>query len=179
MRMSIYFKVSFLAFVMIAFANTTAFADSVVLSGKMAWWQKVVGSWVCEVKINPTEGQPAQTWITIAKGSVAPGNVFHMTEIAPGLETDQYDGYSNTHKSWWESQADSFGYATLFQSSDEKLYVQISTPPLFEDDRNKYRETYKLGADGRFYQATEREVSGAWVPYDESSCKRMQSTPPV
>lgn len=154
-------------------------AEPVSLIGKMAWWQQIVGSWVCEVRSKPTEGHPARTSITIAKASVSPGNVFHMTEIAPGLETDQYNGYSDTRKSWWESQADSFGYATLFRSSDNKQYVQISTPPSFQDDGSTYRETYKLGPDGRFYQATERHVNGSWAPYDESSCQRMRSTPPV
>jgi hypothetical protein len=164
---------------LVAALNHGASAEPGPLVGKMAWWQKVVGAWVCEVRFKPTQGQPGQTWITIAKGSVAPGNVFHFSESAPGLETDQYDGYSARQKSWWETQANSFGYATLLQSSDNRLYVQISVPPPFEDDRNKYRETYELKTDGRLYTTAERQVNGAWVPDTVSSCRKMQSTPPV
>ncbi len=164
---------------LVAALSDQASAEPVRLVGKMAWWQQIVGSWVCKVRIEPMAGQPARTWITIAKGSVAPGTVFHMTEIAPGLETDQYDGYSVTNRHWWESQADSFGYATVFQSLNNKVYVQISTPPSFEADTSKYRETYKLGADYRFYQVTERYVSGSWVPYDKSSCNKLPSTSPA
>ena len=159
--------------------NDEAAAKSGTLIGKMSWWQQIVGSWACEVTIEPMEGEPARKWITILKGSVVPGNVFHLTESAPGLQTDQYNGYANAKKGWWEAEADSFGYATLLQSSDNRLYVQISVPPSFEQDRSKYRETYKLGPDGVFHTTTERQIHGAWVRYDESSCKRMQSEPPA
>jgi hypothetical protein len=174
-----YLRIFTLIIALVAAFDDGASAELRPLVGKMSSWQQIVGSWVCEVRIKPMEGQPARTWITIAKGSVAPGNVFHMTEIAPELETDQYNGYSAAKKMWWETQADSFGYATVLQSLDNKLYTQISTPPSFEDDRTEYRETYKFGANGRFYQATERRVNRSWVPYDESSCRRMPSTPPV
>lgn len=148
-------------------------ANSAPLIGKMAWWQRVVGSWVCETRTNPGQGQSAQTLTSVARGSVAQGNVFHYREVSPGFEVDQYDGYSAKTRTWWEAQADSFGDATVFQSSDNRRYVQTSIPAPSEEDKSKYRETYDLGSDGTFHQTTERFANGSWAPYDSSSCKRQ------
>jgi hypothetical protein len=47
-----------------------------VLTGKMAWWQQIVGLWTCSVTIEPGDGQYPQKGFTIDEGSVVPGNVF-------------------------------------------------------------------------------------------------------
>lgn len=154
-------------------------ADQGQLSGKMDWWQRVVGTWSCELTIEPTQGQVKQTWLTIAKGSVAPGNVFRWSEIMPGIEADQYDGYSLTNRAWWETQADSSGYATLFRSLNGTIYYQVSTRTSLEGDRSVYRERYGFHRDGTFHVDVQRKSRRSWAYYSSSSCSRERSVNPA
>jgi hypothetical protein len=175
MQFETYVKVLLLASALVAPITPGASAEPNILLGKMSWWQRVVGSWACDVEIKPTEGQPAK-WVTVAKGSVAPNNVFRWTEIAPGNETHQYDGYSANRRIWWETQADSSGYATVLRSTDGLIYDQVSVPSPLEEDQSMYREIYSLRADGTFHLEVERQASGTWRFYSESSCKRIPPT---
>lgn len=175
MRIQTCAKVLLLGLPLIACVNARASADSHVLSGRMTWWQRVVGSWLCEVSLEPTQSRSAQKGLTVAKGSVAPGNVFHWAEMGPGFQVEQYDGYSATEKAWWETQADSTGYATLLRSSDGLLYDQVSVPSSIEGDRSIYREVYSLRPGGTFYEEVRRRVGGSWLLDSEYSCRRTTS----
>ena len=127
---------------LLALTHARASANTESLSGKMAWWARAVGSWVCQVSIEPTQGQAAQKGFVIAIGSLAPRNVFHWHVLAPGVEADQYDGYSVSEKAWWETQADSSGYAEVLRSTDGAQFDQISSPSAIVGDRDVYREIY-------------------------------------
>jgi hypothetical protein len=159
--------------------SITAFANSHMLSGKMAWWQQAVGPLVCEVTVEPTEGKSRRKGFVIVEASVAPGNVFHWHTTAPGLEGDQYDGYSASKNLWWETQADSTGYASVFRSSDGFQYEQFSAPSSLEGGRTFYRETYSIGRDGIFHEEVTRRLKHSWRPYNEVSCKKVRSPSPI
>ena len=153
-----------------AFAPPT---NSGVLSGKMAWWQQVVGFWSCEINLEPSPGQYAQKGVTVAQGWVAPDNVFHWSERASGFYADQYNGYSADKRVWWETQADSNGLASVFRSSDGLTYE--GSPPSWSvlgEDRSRYRETYNIHRDGTFHEEVKRLLGGSWRPFSESSCTR-------
>jgi hypothetical protein len=169
-------KVLFIALSLMAYANATAWGDSMKLSGPMSRWQGGVGAWICDVTIQPTRDRPPQKWSTFATGSVAPNNVFHWSEIASGIEADQFDGYSLDKKFWWEAQADSTGYATVLRSPDGTRFTQVSIPSRLEDDQSRYREVYTFAADGTFHVDVERFEGGSWRFYSSSSCKRTSSS---
>ena len=155
-------------------ANARASADVRVLTGKMAWWNQVVGFWTCEVNLDPSPGQMAQKGFTVAEASIAPDNVFHWSERASGLAADQYDGYDDDKKVWWETQSDSTGFASLFISSDGLTYEGVpALGPPFGNDTSRYRETYSIGADGTFDETVTRLLGGTWHPFNEASCKRV------
>lgn len=150
-------------------------AKSRVLSGKMAWWQQMVGAWVCGVEIKPDAGQQPEKGYMYAVGSVAPDNVFKWYIVASGIEGDQYDGYSDTKKAWWETQSDSSGDAIVFRSDDGRTYDQISWPSGLEDANGKYREIYSLSPEGRFDETAEKLIGGVWRIDSLQSCERIGS----
>jgi hypothetical protein len=152
-----------------------ASAKSPGLSGKMAWWQHIVGFWLCHVTIEPGNGQYPQKGYTFGEGSALPGNVFRWSEIASGFAADQYNGYSDARKAWWESQANSGGSAMISRSLDGLTYDQISLPSSLEDSGGGYREVYSLRGDGSFYEVDKRRIGGSWHVDSLSLCKRMPS----
>jgi hypothetical protein len=154
-----------------------ASAEPKPLVGEMASWQRIVGYWICNVTIEPGNGQFPQKGFTFAEGAVLPGNVFHWSDRASGFAADQYDGYSDAKKAWWESQASSAGYGMILQSSDGLTYDQISLPTSLEDGRGRYREVYSLRPDGSFYQVVERRIAGSWHIDSIANCKRTGSIP--
>jgi hypothetical protein len=158
----------------LASASFRASADAHVLYGKMAWWQQVVGFWSCEVNLDPSPGNYPQKGFTIAEGSVAPDNVFHWSERASGFEADQYTGYTADKKTWWETQSDSSGYASVFLSSDGLTFEgSPSSGSALEKDGSRFRETYSIGSNGTFDEVVIRRLSGSWHPFSEASCKRL------
>lgn len=56
MRVIHYAKWLLLGLSLTLFADDPVFAQSHVLTGKMAWWQQIVGSLVCQVRVEPTNG---------------------------------------------------------------------------------------------------------------------------
>lgn len=153
-------------------ANSRAAADAHVLSGKMAWWQQVVGFWTCELNLEPTPGNYPQKGFLIGEGSVAPDNVFHWSDRASGIEDEAFDGYSTDSKVWWESQAGSTGAAMVLRSSDGRTFEGVS-PPGSEEYPGRYREFYSIRADGTFNEVDKKLIGGSWRLYSESSCKRV------
>lgn len=92
-----------------AMTTRPGLTGSKALSGKMVWWQHMVGSWRCALTVEEVEGQPARQINVPAVGSVAPDNVFHWALTSAELHLDQYVGYDEHKKAWWETRADSFG----------------------------------------------------------------------
>jgi hypothetical protein len=169
-------KLVSLMFALVACADAGASADSPTLSGRMTWWQQLVGSWSCDVTILPDAGQRPERGVMFAKGSVAPYNVFHWRLVASGIEADQYDGYSDSKKLWWETQAASSGTAVVLRSSDGLVYDQVSEPPSLEEDGERpYHEVYSIRSDGTFSQMIQRRIRGSWRTDSTASCKRQLS----
>lgn len=154
--------------------NSKASAAPRVLSGKMAWWQQIVGFWSCEVNLDPSPGNYPQKGFTVAVGSVSPNNVFHWSERASGFEADQYTGYAADKKVWWETQSDSNGFASVFRSTDGLTYEGAPPPwSVLLEDRSRYRETYSMARDGSFRDIVTRLLGGSWHPFSEATCKRI------
>lgn len=174
MRVIHYAKWLLLGLSLTLFADDPVFAQSHVLTGKMAWWQQIVGSLVCQVRVEPTNGQQGQKGFVIVETSVAPGNVFHWHASGPGIEGDQYDGYSTADKVWWETQADSSGYAGIFRSAGGSQYDQVSAPRLGRIS-DTYREVYNIGRDGTFHEEVTRRVGNSWREYNRVLCKKVRS----
>lgn len=140
----------------------------------MAWWQQVVGYWICAVNLHASPGQYAQKGFSLAEGSVAPDNVFHWSEGASGYRAEQFDGYSTDKKVWWEAEADSGGFASVFRSSDGLTYEGNGPPwSVLAEDRSRYRETYSIRRDGTFHEEVRRLSDGSWHAYSEASCTRV------
>lgn len=168
-----YGKAFLIALVSTALLNCNgASTKSRTLSGKMAWWQRMVAGWTCDVTIEPGPGQTPQSGILHAIGVVAPNNVFHLSIFARGFNADQYDGYSQTKGTWWETQADSTGAAVLLRSADDRTFDEISWPPSSDGPREKYKEIYSIGRDGQFTQTVKRLSGAAWHVDSLESCTK-------
>lgn len=149
-----------------------AFATTGVLTGKMAPWQQLVGKWDCRLRMYATENRPyIQEGLIRNEGSVVSGNVFHLHGMAPFMELDAYYGYSKTAGGWWETQADSQGYATLLRSTDGVVFDQVSDASSSVDkDGTRYQETYTFNKDGTFSQVTKTWQGGSWKQDSEMAC---------
>lgn len=146
----------------------------------MVWWQQVVGYWSCKVNLDPSPGQYAQQGYTVAVGAIAPDNVFHWSERTSGFYGDVYVGYSSDKKSWWETQADSNGFASVFQSADGLAYEGSPSPgSVLEEDGTRFRETYSLRNDGTFHDDVQRLLGGSWHVFSEASCIRLNRQAPL
>lgn len=156
-------------------ACSPASSSDVYLHGKMAWWQQVLGFWGCDVKIEGMPGIPKQEGFVLAQGTVAADNVFRWHAVGRSIQADQYDGFSTTAESWWESQADSSGYAATFRSPNGHVFEKLpGTSSIDSHDpvnRAILRETYAL-RDDVFYQRTDRLERGQWILFSKSSCSR-------
>jgi hypothetical protein len=171
-----WFRALLVALALVGLAGATASSSSHVLTGKMAWWQQVVGFWGCEVNLDPSPGQYVQKGFTIGEGSVAPDNVFHWSDRASGFEADAYNGYDTDKKVWWETQSDSTGYASVFHSLDGLTYEGSPAPGSGLGD-SRFRETYSMRPNGTFYSVVKRLYGGSWHAFSEASCKRITATP--
>lgn len=174
MRITAFVRVLLILVALLIHPSSGALADAHALSGKMAWWQQVVGFWSCEVNLDPSPGNYPQKGFTIGEGSVAPDNVFHWSERASGFEAEQFDGYATNEKDWWETQSDSTGYASVFRSSNGLIFEGSPSPgSALEEDGSRFRETYSIGSDGTFDEVVKRRLRGSWRPFSEASCKRI------
>lgn len=87
---------------------------------------------------------------------------------------DQYDGYSISKRLWWETQADSLGYAFGFSSSDRLVYDGVSLRMPENNDRSLYREIYSIPSRGTFRVEVKRRIEHAWRLYSDSVCTRTR-----
>jgi hypothetical protein len=153
---------------------SSSVAGSQELSGRMAIWQRIVGTWTCELRANASNSQPEIQEQVAVQVSVAAGNVLHWHFVAADFEADDFQGYSEKKRVWWENDINTIGHASLMQSTDNVLYTQISDSNFLDGDQTKYRVTYRLNQDGTFTQTEEQRLHGAWEPNNTVHCRRAR-----
>ena len=161
-----------LMIILVAVTGRGAPALPRMLSGKMAPWQQVVGTWGCTLHFDAVGGRPAEVGSVGVSAVVAPGNVLHWHFRGSGYEADDFNGYSGTAKVWWEAGADTGGNATLMRSPDGIVFTQVSdSTSSIEGDRSKSRVTYKLNPDNTFEQVEEQQDGSTWRRDSEMFCR--------
>jgi hypothetical protein len=142
------------------------------LTGKMAWWQRVVGTWNCTLRLFPVAGQPAGTGPASLVALASAANTIHMYSVAYENQGDAYIGYSDKERRWWEADADNTGDATLITSRDNVVYTQVSDATSSVDkDTDVFRVSYAF-RNGVFSQRQELEKNNAWILASVETCHR-------
>ena len=156
-------------------ARSQSFGGPINLRGPMIQWQQMVGVWKCTVHIDSLGDQEEQTGVMVLIAWAAPGNVFHTHVSAAGYEVDDFIGYSEREKAWWEVSADSAGNATLMRSTDGRVFDQVShaasSPGI---DNGKRRLTYEAVENSSFTQFEEEAVHGTWRASSEMRCQEIK-----
>ena len=102
------------------------------------------------------------------------GNTLHIHSDLIGVHGDDYVGYSDTRKVWWDAGVDNGGNAILSTSTDNVVYTQVSdSTGSVEKDDNVFRVIFALH-NGIFGQRQELRTKDAWVPASEELCHRLR-----
>jgi hypothetical protein len=142
------------------------------LKGKMRWWQQVAGTWQCTIHLQPVAGQSEGYGPERIAATPMQGNTLHMHSDLIGMHADDYIGYSEKTKVWWDAEADNFGNATLATSPDNVTFTQVSdSKSLVDKDPGVYRVIY-LFRDGLFGQRLESHSKHSWIAVSEEVCHR-------
>jgi hypothetical protein len=96
------------------------------LTGKMRWWQQVAGTWECTIHLHPVAGQSEGYGPVRMTATPTQGNTLHMHSDLIKFHTDDYIGYSDKAKVWWDAEATNSGDAVLTTSTDNVTYTQVS-----------------------------------------------------
>jgi hypothetical protein len=114
--------------VSMALLSTTSAHGQVAdaLTGKMRWWQQVAGTWQCTIHLHPVAGQREGYGPVRIAATPTQDNTLYMHSDLIGLHADDYIGYDEKTKVWWEAEADNFGDASLATSRDNVTFTQVS-----------------------------------------------------
>jgi hypothetical protein len=96
------------------------------LTGEMATFSYLMGTWNCSTQMPAMGSQPAHTEPTTVTFEVVPGNVFHDHVASAEYTGDDYFGYNAKMKMYWSTSADSIGAHGSATSSDGKAYAGTS-----------------------------------------------------
>jgi hypothetical protein len=144
------------------------------LTGKMRWWQQVAGTWECTLHLHPVAGQTGGYGPDRMTATPTQGNTLHIHSDLIGVHGDDYVGYSDTRKVWWDAGVDNGGNAILSTSTDNVVYTQVSdSTGSVEKDDNVFRVIFALH-NGIFGQRQELRTKDAWVPASEELCHRLR-----
>lgn len=144
------------------------------LTGKMRWWQQVAGTWQCTLHLHPVAGQTEGYGPNRMTATPTQGNTLHIHSDLIGLHGDDYMGYSDTAKVWWDAGVDNLGNAVLSTSHDNVVYTQVSdSTGSVEKDDDVFRVTFALHY-GIFSQRQELQTKDGWVPASEELCHRVR-----
>ena len=143
------------------------------LTGKMHWWQQIAGTWQCTAHLRPVGGQSEGYGPERIIATPTQGNTLHMHSDLIKLHTDDYIGYSDKAKVWWDAEASTAGWAILTTSNDNATYTQVtdSTGTLDKDpDVFRVVYTYHQGILG---QRLEMRTKRSWIAASEDVCHRI------
>ncbi|MGA8532706.1 MAG: hypothetical protein WB615_01210 [Candidatus Tumulicola sp.] len=101
-------------------------AADATLTGQMAPFSYLVGSWNCTTQVPAMNGQPAHSEPTTVTFEVVPGNAFHDHVASADYAGDDYFGYADKMKTYWSASADSTGAHGTATSPDGKTYTGTS-----------------------------------------------------
>jgi hypothetical protein len=105
--------------------TTRAVADS-TLTGQMAPFSYLIGSWNCSTKLPAMMGQPARTEQATVTFEAVPGNAVHDHVASADYAGDDYFGYSDKMKMYWSASTDNSGAHGSATSPDGKTYTGTS-----------------------------------------------------
>ena len=165
---------AFLVGVSIALLSTAGANGQVAdaLTGKMRWWQQVVGTWQCTIHLHPVAGQSEGYGPVRIVAVPTQGNTLHMHSDLIGMHADDYLGYDQKARIWWDDEADNFGNASLTTSRDNVTFTQVSDSTSFLDkDPDVYRVIYAFH-NGLFGQRLELYSKASWIAVSEAICHR-------
>jgi hypothetical protein len=142
------------------------------LTGKMRWWQRVAGTWQCTIHLHPVAGQSEGYGPVRITAVPTQGNTMHLHSDLIKLRADEYIGYSETAKVWWDAGAGTDGDAVLLISTDNATYTQVSdSTGTLEKDTGVYRAIYVFHG-GIFAQRLELRAKDSWTAVSEEVCHR-------
>jgi hypothetical protein len=143
------------------------------LTGKMRWWQQVAGTWECTIHLHSVAGQSEGYGPVRITATATQGNAFHMHSDLIGMHADDYLGYSDKAKVWWNAEADNFGDASLLTSADNVTYTQVSdSTGTLEKEPGIYRAVYVFH-HGMFGQRLQLRTKNSWIAVSEQVCHRV------
>ncbi len=138
----------------------------------MRWWRQVTGTWQCSIHLHPVAGQDEGYGPVRITATPTQGNTMHLHSDLIKLHLDDYIGYSDAAKVWWDAEATSSGDAVLTTSTDNVIYTQVSdSTGTIEKDTDVYRMTYAYQKD-IFGQRLELRHKNSWIAVSEVVCHR-------
>jgi hypothetical protein len=167
---------TFLVGLSVALLSTASARGQVAdaLTGKMRWWQQVAGTWQCTIHLHAVAGQTEGYGPIRVTATPTQGNTLHIHSDLIGVHGDDYMGYSNTAKVWWDAGVDNGGNATLSTSTDNVVYTQVSdSTGSVEKGHDVFRVIFVL-QNGTFGQRQELRTKDGWTPASEVLCHRTR-----
>jgi hypothetical protein len=137
------------------------------LTGKMASWRVLLGSWECSIRTPVGGGSPASTQIIALTFSVAPNDTVHVSTQT--RDSDEYDGYDQHGRRWWSSSIDNLGGREYETSVDGKVYAGTS---VMDDRTTLVRDTRLLVTGKKITGTSEVQEKGAWKKVGDVVCSR-------
>lgn len=121
-----YFQTILAALTCLACAAQPACAAN-TLTGQMAGRNFLLGSsWNCITNVPSIMGMPARTDAMTVSFDVVPHNVLHVTLSGADYRGDEYFGYSERFKNFWNTSASSHGIHTFATSADGMTFSGTS-----------------------------------------------------
>ena len=117
---------SIAALVILAGIETARAVAESTLTGSMAPFSYLVGSWNCTTKLPAMMGQPARTEQATVTFEAVPGNAVHDHVTSADYAGDDYFGYNDKMKMYWSSSTDNSGAHGSATSADGKTYTGTS-----------------------------------------------------
>ena len=153
-----------------AAGDSPAIPPDAVLTGQMATWQYLVGSWHCDVKIGAMQGEKATTAEGVIAYAVVLGNALHSHVTAKDYAADSYVGYVDAAKSFWMNTIDAFGNLGSETSVDGKLFTGSSQGGA---GKIEIRDTLTRPAPATIRDVQEFKIGAAWQMASDSTCTRI------
>jgi hypothetical protein len=112
--------------VAVLLASGQAHAADSALTGEMAAFNYLMGSWNCSTQLPAMNGQPARTEPATVTFDAVPGNVVHDHVASADYAGDDYFGYNAKMKLYWSASADNAGAHGSATSPNGKTYTGTS-----------------------------------------------------
>ena len=133
------------------------------LTGQMARWHFILGSWSCAVTSKPSAFNLG-FFVT-----AAPDNALQISVRSPKVEGAGFFGYDSVSKQWWSAYTDNTG-ARYYQTSRDGITFDgtMTTRQRVVELRST---TTKL-TETKIRTVTEERIKNAWVKSGDNTCTK-------